>query len=191
MNTDLQSLRQQYENKPWFADVGTDQYGRYVVYMKEICHGSLHDVADYHNGKQVLVHFVAHKNATREQYVAEKPTLDHVESTTETNELARRLLTKSKLTAPIDNPRVGSTLQSFFEETGEWAEVQAGALKKTLVLLEEQIGIRSVQDIFWETNDKENAVSDLSSTYPDVRKTMDGLYDEFGFDVLHDALGLE
>lgn len=183
---DLQTLQQLYQNQPWFADVGTDQYGRFIVYMTEINHGSLNDVADYHNGKQVVVHFIAHKLATREAYVAEKPTA-HIETTTEATELARSLLAKSK-TYPIDNPHLGSTMQSLFEETGEWEEVQAGVLKKTLGGLESQCGKRVLEDILYEVHDKDNAVSDLSSTYPAVRAIMNGLFDEFGFDVLHEEI---
>src|SRR5271155_3964042 len=64
----LVKLRNLYQSKDWFADVGTDQYGRYVIYIKYMCPETISGVIDYHEGVQIVVHFDMSKTATREQF---------------------------------------------------------------------------------------------------------------------------
>lgn len=61
-------LEKRFNDRDWFHSVGNDQYGRVVVYVKYMCHETLHDIPDSVEGKQVLVHFAASKLATREQF---------------------------------------------------------------------------------------------------------------------------
>ncbi len=51
--------------------------------------------------------------------------------------------------------------------------------------LESICGPNILQDIFYESHDKHNAITNLSSKYPDVRLSMDKLYEEYGFDVIY------
>ncbi len=69
INEGMDQLSQLYKGKDWFYDVGMDQYGRYVVYVKYMCNETLTGIVDKMAGKQVLVHFAASKTATREQFV--------------------------------------------------------------------------------------------------------------------------
>ena|ERR1700722_14729619 len=70
METDkaLSELRSTYQHKDWFADVGTDPFGRVVVYVSRMNYETLHDIPDYVGDKQVVVHFNASNKATREQF---------------------------------------------------------------------------------------------------------------------------
>jgi hypothetical protein len=61
-------LERKFGDRDWFHSVGTDQYGRTVVYVKYMCHETLHDIPDTVDGKQVLVHFAGYLLATREVY---------------------------------------------------------------------------------------------------------------------------
>lgn len=61
-------LERKFGDRDWFHSVGTDQYGRVVVYVKYMCDETLHDIPDRVDGKQVLVHFAGYLLATREVY---------------------------------------------------------------------------------------------------------------------------
>jgi len=43
-------------------------------------------------------------------------------------------------------------------------------------------------EVFFEVHDRKNAVTNLSKKFPEVRKTMEKLYDIYGFDILYDEL---
>jgi hypothetical protein len=61
-------LEQKFKDRDWFHSVGTDQYGRAVVYVKYMCQENLNDIPDRVDGKQVMVHFASNLLATREVY---------------------------------------------------------------------------------------------------------------------------
>lgn len=61
-------LEKRFGDRPWFHSVGTDQYGRIVVYVNYMCHETLYEVPDRVDGKQVLTHFAASKLAKREDF---------------------------------------------------------------------------------------------------------------------------
>lgn len=61
-------LERKFGDRDWFHSVGTDQYGRVVVYVKYMCDETLHDIPDRVDNKQVLVHFASSLLATREMY---------------------------------------------------------------------------------------------------------------------------
>ncbi len=54
--------------------------------------------------------------------------------------------------------------------------------------LEKICGSNILQDIFFEVHDGENAVTNLSDRYPEVRKPMDKLYTTYGFDAIYNEL---
>jgi hypothetical protein len=49
-------------------------------------------------------------------------------------------------------------------------------------------GSNIMQDIFYEVHDKENAVTNLSAKFPDVRKSMEKLYAQYGFDLIYENM---
>lgn len=54
--------------------------------------------------------------------------------------------------------------------------------------LEKMCGSHILEDIFYETNDQKNAITNLSAKFPDVRDGMDKLYDTYGFDLIYESL---
>ncbi len=160
----MHQLSEMFKGKDWFYDIGTDQYGRIVVYVKYMCHENLHNVPDYAGGIQVLVHFAASKLASREQFV-DKP--------------------GEPKKAPEPTPPVG-----VVEEVAGPAEEEKSLrhLQNELDRLEKICGSYTLQDIFYEIQDGKNAVTNLSARYPEVRKGMEKLYDQYGFDVIYEEL---
>jgi hypothetical protein len=162
----LVQLRHLYQNKDWFADVGTDQYGRFVVYIKYTCEETLRGIADYHEGVQVVVHLDASRTATRDQFT-------------------------SNLSAP------GASIKRYVPEpmASEPVAVELVDEDKSLRHLTDELdkleklcGTNTLQDIFYEIHDGENSVTNLSARYPTVRKSLDRLYDEYGFDVIYEEM---
>jgi hypothetical protein len=164
-NEALKQLAGQFGREEWFHSTGLDQYGRLVVYVKHMNHATLHDIPDFVDGKQVLVHFAGSLLATRDQFTNRQ-----------------------------DTP--GSTLKAHVpeeptveEEVGsEEEEKSILFLQKELDRLEKICGSNTLQDIFYESHDRENAVTNLSARYPEVRERIEKLYTMYGFDVIYEEL---
>lgn len=153
-----------FGKKEWFHSVGFDKYGRLVVYIKHTTHESLNDIPDQIGGKQVMVHFASSLTANREQYA--------------------NVLTVRKPPEP--------TLQ---EEMDSVADVEVIAetinlieLTNELDRLEKLCGSNILQDIFYEVHDGTNALTNLSSRYPEVRDSLFKLYHRYGFNVIYGEL---
>ena len=54
--------------------------------------------------------------------------------------------------------------------------------------LKDICGGNILSDIFYEIHDGKNAITNLSNKFPDIRKSMENLYDKFGFDIIYDLL---
>ena len=61
-------LERKFGDRDWFHSIGTDPYGRVVVYINYACQETLYSIPDKVDGKQVLVHFAASKLAKREDF---------------------------------------------------------------------------------------------------------------------------
>lgn len=159
----MDELTNLFGAKEWFHSVGTDRYGRYVVYIKHITLETLNDIPDRVDGKQVMVHFASSLLANKSQY---------------TEDLTIRKVPVQEL-----------TLQ---EEMDSVAEVESPVdlteLTQELDKLEKVCGSNILQDIFYEVHDGDNAVTNLSSRYPSVRDSLDRLYVQYGFDVIYEEL---
>lgn len=164
----LDLLQEQFAGRDWFHSVGTDQYGRYVVYAKYMCHETLYDIPDRLEGKQVLCHFAASKTATRETYTNPKKS-ESVE-----DNIPFELI-----------PDVTDEVE-FIEEPN--APLDLRELIKELDKMERVCGSNIMQDIFYEVHDKNNAVTNLSAKFPDVRKNMEKLYAQYGFDLIYENM---
>lgn len=70
----------------------------------------------------------------------------------------------------------------------EEVELDIDYLIRQLDKLEKVCGSNILQDIFYEVHDRRNAVTNLSMKYPDVRNSMEKLYEEFGFDIIYEEL---
>lgn len=61
-------------------------------------------------------------------------------------------------------------------------------LIRELDRLEKICGSNSLQDVFYEIHDGKNAVTNVSSRYPEVREGLEWLYQSYGFDVIYDEM---
>lgn len=154
----IEKLTQMFQGRDWFNDVGNDQYGRYVVYMNFMSNEALTGVPDTVDGKQVLVHFAGSKAPKREQYVN---------------------VDKSVYAVPATKP---------IKVVEEEASINMELLVKELERLEKICGSNILQDIFYEVHDGNNAVTNLSDRYPEVRFKVEELYEEYGFDIIYENL---
>lgn len=59
-------------------------------------------------------------------------------------------------------------------------------LTKELDRLERLEGTNIVRDIFFEIHDGQNAVTNLSTKFPDIKESVFRLYETFGFDVIYE-----
>ena len=69
-------LQELYHSKPWFHSTGTDQYGRPVIYVKEMAPEAI-NVPQLINGNQVMVDFAAYKEANPNSFIDNKGTVGH------------------------------------------------------------------------------------------------------------------
>lgn len=181
----MDQLSKQFKTKDWFYDVGTDQYGRLVVYVKYMCHETLHDIPDMAGGIQVLVHFAASKTATREQFVDSPSAPKPFDMTP----LQFYQAAKDAQAKGIDTG-VGQLVDQLDKEVSEEADDEKSIryLQNELEKLEKICGSYTLQDIFYEVQDGKNAVTNLSARYPEVRQRMEKLYEMYGFDVIYEEL---
>lgn len=166
-------LSNMFKDRDWFYDIGLDQYGRIVVYVKYMCQETLHDIPDKVADKQVLVHFAASKTATAEQFTNQP---DH-----EPFPLVNRIMDASNDAEFVDKNGVVELPSSYLEN-------DVADLCRELDRLERVCGSNILQDIFYEIHDGKNAVTNLSAKYPEVKSKLVKLYDEYGFDVIYEEL---
>jgi hypothetical protein len=67
-------------------------------------------------------------------------------------------------------------------------DVDMSYLVQELERLEKSCGSNILQDIFYETHDGPNAVTNLSARFPDVRETLQKLYKMYGFDLIYEEM---
>jgi hypothetical protein len=174
LNEGMEYLKGLYKDKDWFHSVGTDQYGRLVVYVNYMCDDNLRNVVDNVGKTQVLVHFSASKTATRDQFV-DKP--------------QSRLLPLATGTLPPPPPPEEQIVDIVGSVAGaDTEEKSLRHLQNELDRLEKMCGSYTLQDIFYEVQDGKNAVTNLSARYPEVRKSLEKLFDQYGFDVIYEEL---
>ena len=174
----IEVLTNLFKDRDWFHSVDVEQYGRIVVYIKYACQETLHDIPDKVAGRQVLVHFAASKFSTREQY---------------TNQPAPKQ--EENIPIPLVTQIVNVTDEvELIDEDGtvelpsSFLQFDLNDLCKELDRLERISGSNALQDIFYEIHDGKNAVTNLSARYPEVRTSLERLYQDYGFDVIYEEL---
>ncbi len=153
MDKRLQELSDVLKNYDWFSEVGLDQFGRPVVYVKFMNDEQIQSIPNTIFGKQVLVHLADAKTVSANKYIT---------------------FYDNKINHLNNEP-------SFLDE-------DIYRLNKAIKELTMACNSEIIQTIFFELHDGKNAVTNLSSRYRSVRYSLEKLYDEFGFDVLYDAL---
>lgn len=159
-------LKEHFQGRDWYYDVGTDEYGRPVVYVNYMSLTIMSDVPNHLGDHQVLVHFAGYKKANREGFVEN--------------------ISKSSIPLYV----APSAPVPTFSVVEEVTETDLLALTDELDRLERICGSNILGDIFFEINDKHNAVTNLSAKYPEIRLSMEKLYNEYGFDVIYEELEL-
>jgi hypothetical protein len=161
-------LHERFANKDWFHSVGFDKYHRLVVYVKYMCDETTNGIPQQLGGVRILVHFAGSKNIKKELYAHKgyKPKEVFVSEAVED-------LGDSDDIDFIEEPNTPLDLRELIDE---------------LVRLEKMSGSNIMQDIFYEVHDGVNAVTNLSSKFPEVRQGMEKLYHQYGFDLIYENM---
>ena len=158
-------LYDQCKGKDWLYDIGTDQYGRYVVYANYINGDVLRFVPDRTpDGKQVLCHFAASVKASADQFI-DKPNQSTL------------LVRQPIVPEPMDEEAQDIKLEQSVQE-----------LTDELDRLEKLCGTNTLQDIFFEEHDQKNAITNYSASLPEVKAAVHKLYERYGFDLLYEMM---
>ena len=165
-------LADQCQGQPWFSEIGRDQYGCLVVYVKYMDKTVI--TPDFTpDGRQVKCHYATSLLTNKNKY------LNSLESPT-----ALKPHVPTQLSA-----HPNTDIDVVTEVVGtEDEEKSILYLQKELDRLERQCGSYTLQDIFYEVHDQKNSVTNLSSRYPEVRKGLERLYKLYGFDTIYEEL---
>lgn len=191
-NEGMDHLSQLCKGKDWFYDISTDNLGRIVVYVKFMNQETLH-LPDTVAGKQVVVHFAGSLLAKRDNFVnneSAKHPLLNVQRLPEDNAklpVSGPLITNAtSFGKPVAEPVELENLEDIMDVSTDDQSLRH--LQNELDRLEKVCGSHTLQDIFYESHDGKNAVTNMSKHYVDVRKSMDKLIQEYGFDVIYEEL---
>lgn len=160
----LSFLRESFKGKDWFFDADM-QNGRLVVYAHFMSTEIMQSVPRDVEGKQVLLHFAASKKTTTESFVA-KPVLHQPKP------VESLMPVVAAVVAPVDTCK---------EDINDDVEYLRGELDR----LEDICGEFTLESIFYEEHDKHNSITNLSETFPEVRRAIHILYEDFGFDAIY------
>lgn len=160
-------LHDTFVNRDWFHSVDQDKSNRLVVYVKYMCDETTNDIPRQVDGVNVLCHFATSKIIKKELFAhkgfkpKEVPVSEVVED-------------------------LGSDDIEFIEELNTPLDLRE--LVMELDRLEKLSGSNIMQDIFYEVHDGVNAVTNLSSKFPDVKRGMEKLYQQYGFDLIYENM---
>lgn len=171
----LKLLATKYSNYDWYDSVGLDRYGRYIVYVTTMNLDVMKAVQHSLEKKQVLISYANSKPENVKNYIIQYDP------------------TKKESLHFLD----------FLDEiVGEWTQANADSSKmvdevesidieeliSSLDRLERICGSHGLQDIFYEIHDGKNAVTNLGAKYPEVKRDMQKLYNQYGFDIIYEEL---
>lgn len=178
VNEVLDYLSQEFKSQKWFYEVGLDDFNRPTVYAHYINKEVLSAVPDAIGTFSVNVHFASYKTAKADQYVEK---IGFPKTVTAPTFTAAEFIADGRKAA-ANGVDVG------FGQAFDDPEVSQAMLISELERLEKVCGSNILQDIFYETHDGPNAVTNLSARYPGVREDMQRLYVMYGFDVIYEEL---
>lgn len=183
----IKLLVEKYSTNDWYDSVGLDKYGRYVVYVTTMNYEVMTTVQQSLEGKQVLINYASSKPENLKKYsvsydwnrpaVNKEIPFDPFARDPRVGELSLEDLTK--LQAPAAPP---------IKYVDDIDIINLDELIAELDRLERVCGSHGLQDIFYEVHDGKNAVTNLGSKYPDVKRDMHRLYDRYGFDIIYEEL---
>src|SRR5271166_744390 len=142
----IKSLEILLDPYDWFHEIGVED-NRYIVYVSYMDQSQDSIIPDRApDGKQILCHFVSSMTVAKDKF------LDLTSPTME-NVLVDECEFLSK--SDVDD------LEQFQKELGE---------------LQKICGSHTLQEIFFEIKDQENAVTNMTIRFPEVRKELEKLY---------------
>jgi hypothetical protein len=165
MQEGAKSLAKLLDPYDWFYDVLAEKH-RYVVYVHRMEKEQDDIIPDRVLGHQVVVHFADALLASKDKYLVPART-NSLPLYQETLEQVEDIDLPSDVVVP-----------------------DTSALTRELDRLEKICGTHILGDIFFETHDRKNAVTNLSSRFPEVSHSMFQLYQKYGFDAIYDQLEL-
>jgi hypothetical protein len=181
----MDRLSKQFTGKDWFHSVGQDQSGRIVVYVHWMNNEVSSAIPASFEGKQVLEHFAVSATVSKDQFFV-KPSEQPKPPMTPTAFIQAAKEAQAK---GIDTFIVGASGEDLDDIVSSVDEEKSlRHLQNELDRLEKVCGSYSLQDIFYEVQDGKNAVTNMSERYPDVRKSMEKLYKQYGFNVIYEEL---
>ena len=157
-------LHDKFSNREWFDSVGRDQFGRLTLYVKYMSLEVLTEVP-LDLGGRVLIHFADSKSANANQF---------------------KVQPQKNIPSPV--PPVHEESYETLIEPDDKVIESIDDMCTELDRLEKLCGSNILQDIFYEVHDGSNAVTNLSARYPEVRSSVEKLYDEYGFDLIYEEL---
>lgn len=163
-NEVMKQLTETFKDKDWFGEVGLcEKTKRITVYAHYMNLEVMTSVPDYVGGFQIMLAFMGYLKASSSVYTQD--------------------LTKPSFSTP-------SVTKPLIEDVSDFAELvnEGPELIPELDRLEKICGSNMLQDIFYEVHDGKNAVTNLSSRYPEVREALEVLYSNYGFDVIYEEL---
>jgi hypothetical protein len=164
----IKFLVEKYSTNAWYDSVGLDKFGRYVVYVTTMNLEVMQTVQQSLEKKQVLI-----------SYANSKP--ENLKNYTTYHDWNRP--------RPVAPVVVAPAIVVEEEPEEEFIEaINVEELITELDRLERICGSHGLQDIFYEVHDGRNAVTNLGSKFPDVKRDMMELYNHYGFDVIYEEL---
>jgi hypothetical protein len=127
-------------------------------------------------GRQVVIHFTASAPSTKSEYVDKPSTHGFIPYSPFGGHEETLLLTEEdvQLLYATGTPKpIESSIETLTDE---------------LDRLEKICGSNILQDIFYETHDGKNAVTNLRAKFPDVHQGLLELYAQYGFDTIYNEL---
>lgn len=158
----LQNLQIALKNKPWFYDVGIDQWQRPIVYV-------------HYMGTDVFESIFK----VAEEYYISYPCIYFAKFI---------MFNKSKNVNYIESNSVVWKDDSESELNSEPGESKNRFLLNEINKLKNICGSNILSDIFYEVHDGKNAITNLSVKFPEVTESLNNLYSKYGFDVLYEQI---
>lgn len=178
MNTQetIQTLKKQYQSKDWFFDIEQDNSNNIVVYVKYLSWEVMKAIPDKMDGHSIFTHFAASKIVDSKQFITDASTWQPPKPQ---NEL---------VVDPLKLELSGIKLSKMGEIAIKNLAVKPphsdliGELDRLALICGDNI----LQDIFYEIHDGKNALTNLSPKFPEVRKSMEKIYDMYGFETINE-----
>lgn len=171
MNTQeaIQILKSQFQSKDWFSDVESGQFNNIIVYVKYFSAEVVKTIPDKVEGYPILTHFAVSKMDGK-QFITNASTWQPPQTK---GEWMVETVKKLELDH-LDEPTVSKPIKS------------KSRLLDELDRLANICGDNILQEVFYETHDGKNALTNFSAKYPAVKKAMEQLYAEYGFDAINE-----